>query len=161
TLSAKQGLAGGAWAVQATTDGSVWISAADGLHRWRDGNVTFHRKPSASPASASATTAPAAAAPELEGAPTCLAVDDGGRLWAAVTGGVYYLDGDRFAQAPGLPGKDVWSLAADHHGSAWVSVHLQGLFHAPGGAVEEFPWTRFETSGTPRGALALPPDPCA
>ena len=155
TIAAKQGLSASTWAVQATADGSVWIAATDGLHRWRDGHLTFHGKQAPSPSGGAERTA---TAPVLEGTYGSLAVDDRGRLWVANGAGVSYLEGDRFMRAPGLPARaGMHAVAADRHGNAWVSVVRAGLFRETGGGgVEELPWNRF---GKSAGAAALLPDP--
>jgi signal transduction histidine kinase/ligand-binding sensor domain-containing protein len=155
TIAAKQGLSASTWAVQATADGSVWISATDGLYRWRDGHVSFHGKSAPSPPGAATRIA---TAPVVDGTYGSLAVDDGGRLWVANGAGVSYLEGDRFVRAPGLPARaGMHSVAADRHGNAWVSVGRVGLLRGlGGGGVEELPWTRF---GKTAGAAALLLDP--
>jgi signal transduction histidine kinase/ligand-binding sensor domain-containing protein len=157
SLSAKQGLSSVTWAVMATPDGSVWMSGTDGLNRWRDGHVTFHGKATGSPPTRQSAMQGSAAAPALESVALSLAVDDHGRLWAANKDGVFYLEEDRFVRVPGLPGGNVWSVAPDRHGNAWVSIGLAGLFHGTGGGgAQQFRWTQF---GKSYGATALLPDP--
>src|SRR5262249_9767276 len=150
TIATNQGLSSSnVWTVQATPDGSVWIGTAEGLNRWKDGHVTFHGKQTG--------VTPASAVPLLDRIPPALGVDDRGRRWAATKDAVLHLDGDRFMEAPRLPGGNVWSVAPDRHGNTWVGIGQRALFQrTPDGAVRELAWTRF---GGSIGAVAFLPDP--
>jgi len=150
TMAESQGLSSSnSWAVQATPDGSVWIGTPEGLNRWKDGQVTFHGKQTA--------VTPGSSAPVLDGSARSLGVDDRGRLWAATKDAVLHLDGNRFVAMPGLPGGNVWSIAPEGDGDAWVSIGHGALYRSTrGGSVQELPWKRF---GESVGALSLLPDP--
>jgi len=158
SISVNEGLSNSStFAVLATPDGSVWIGGTDGLSRWKEGNVTFHRRSIASPPSRHSVTTTSATGPAFEGVPQALAMDDGGRLWAASKRGVFSLEADRFMRVPGLPGGNVWSIAPDDHGNAWVGVGYVGLFHGTTDAgAQRVPWSRF---GKAAGANVLLPDP--
>src|SRR5262249_19168704 len=95
-------------------------------------------------------------APVLGTIAASLGLDGQGRLWAATTDEVLYLERDRFVRVPGLPGGNVWSIAPGRE-NTWVSVGLKGLYQrtAPN-AVQEFPWGKF---GKSIGAVALLPEP--
>jgi signal transduction histidine kinase/ligand-binding sensor domain-containing protein len=158
SITTNQGLSNSlTWAVQATADGSIWIAAANGLNRWQDGRFTFYGKRTAATQSRRGGTAESRVVPQLETVSRSLGVDDKGRLWTAITDGVFYLEGDRFVRVPGLPGGNVWSFAPDGPGNMWVSHADVGLFHWTGvGAAQQFRWDQFGSQHF--GATALLPD---
>ncbi len=164
TISVDQGLSNStANGVQATPDGSIWITTSDRLNRWQNGKVTVYGKPDV-PGKGKRTDereffmkarVTEIANSGLRNTVYSLGLDDRGRLWAGNREGVFYFDGARFSQIPGLPGGTIFSIAGYGPG-VWISNNDQGLFYAtPEGAVQRIPWAR---TGHQYGASALLPD---
>jgi len=152
TISVNQGLSNAtAWAVQATPDGAIWIATADGLNRWKNGHVTVYGSQDA-PAGTQTRIAPSA----LRNTALALALDNRGRLWASTREGVFYFEQGRFVRVPGVPGGDLFPMAADGQGRVWIINAQAGLFSlSPEGAVQQFALTRFAPKFR---ATALLPD---
>jgi signal transduction histidine kinase/ligand-binding sensor domain-containing protein len=120
TLSAGAG----ASSVLATTDGSVWIGALDGLYRWADQHMIVD---SGLPKKAFES----------------LLQDDRGRIWVSTQAGVGYLENDRFIAAIGGSGLTIRSIVEDSQGNLWIANQNLGLVQLRrNGEVQQSPWTR-------------------
>jgi ligand-binding sensor domain-containing protein len=109
------------FAVQATSDGSVWIGTPQGLNRWKDGEVTAYR-------ALSTLSRTVVAKDGLRGGVQSLGLDDRERLWASTPDGVAYLEGGEFKRVPDVPaGAGVYSMAGDAHGKVWILHGTSGL----------------------------------
>src|SRR5262249_54696906 len=126
TISQRQGFSGSyPTAVQAVSDGGIWIGTTNELNRWANGHIV--RYPGHSTLGRSngedetklrvrdATTKTANSG--LVGSFRALGTDDAGRLLASTTAGVFYFEGGRFVRVPGLPGGNAYSIAGDGHGN--------------------------------------------
>jgi len=165
TIGVNQGLSNSAvYVLQATPDGAIWIATADGLNRWQNGHVSVYRKQNVSGQNERPgerelvinARATEIANSGLRNTVYSLGHDDQGRLWAGSREGVFYFDRGRFAQVPGVPGGNIFSIAGHGHGNVWISNNDEGLFDSrPEGAVQHISWARF---GHKHGAVALLPD---
>lgn len=126
-------------AVLAAGDGSVWLSTFGGLNRWNDGRMTSYR------GRAERTTA---GAREVVGSGLSgkgvesLFEDSRGRIWVATTGGIGYMEDDRFTPITGVPGGNTLSISEDSSGTLWVANEQFGLFNlrVGGEAPRQTPW---------------------
>ena len=161
TISRQEGLLG-AWAVQATPDGSVWIASRNGVNLWANGELTVYRSQTG-PVESSRANEPRPGTISrvveisnsgLEGAITSLGLDIQ-QIWASTTKGVFYFDDGRFVRVPEIPG-DVSVMAGDGHRNVWIADANAGLFYrTPTGTVQKIPWSRFKQ----RWPRTLAPDP--
>jgi PAS domain S-box-containing protein len=114
-------------AVLATTDGRVWVSAAEYLTRWKNGQPDVFGKDEGMP----------------DGGGQSLFQDNVGRVWVSTYSGLHYFEGDRFVSVEGQPNNEATSIAGDETGNLWVSAP-SGLAHFHNGKlVETIPWTTF------------------
>ena len=107
----KQGVHGGATAVETTHDGTLWMATTRGLYRLRDGAITTDQI-------AVSRNSTAQRPPPIESA-NALHVDRRGRLWIANRHGVFCVDGER-ARAVNTLG-DVLAMADDGDGTMWFA----------------------------------------
>jgi signal transduction histidine kinase/ligand-binding sensor domain-containing protein len=153
TASANQGLSmSGVWSVQATSDGSIWMGTPTELNRLENGRVTVYgrgrpRQGSAKEEDREVSTVPSprqVANSGLSGTPLSLGQDDQGRLLVSTANGLFFFQGDRFIQLPGVPGGNVFSIAADGRGTLWMSNLDVGVFYVSSqGPAQPIPWSRF------------------
>lgn len=106
-------------------DGSLWIGTADGLGRYKDGELTWLTV--------------------KEGLPDpiviCLCEDQDGNLWVGTNHGlIRYRDGfhELYRQANGLPTESVRALLCDTDNSLWVGSGGAGLARLKDGRFEYF-----------------------
>ena len=162
TISVKQGLSIAAVdVVEATPDGSIWIATADGLNRWQGGHMTVYGRRNV-PRSTNETDqgngianvgATEVANSGLRSKVYSLGQDDRGRLWAGGREGVFYFDGGRFVQVPGVPGGDIFAISSGGDGKVWISNNGEGLFYSTiEGPIERIPWGQI---GRKQAASAL------
>jgi signal transduction histidine kinase/ligand-binding sensor domain-containing protein len=127
TLSEKQGVSNApVVSVVADRTGNVWIGTSDGLRKWNQGRITAYRQ-------------------RRIGLPVpgvgLLFPDDRGRIWAATSGALGYLEHDRFVVVPSLPVRAARSMAQDTQTNLWVTDQILGLLRlSPAGDVEPFRW---------------------
>jgi signal transduction histidine kinase/ligand-binding sensor domain-containing protein len=146
TFGAKQGLSGVYATVQAAADGTVWLGSNLGLNHWNRGEITVPRTGS----------------PKREGklngeSPNSLFLDDRGRLWVSTSGGVGYLEKDRFVQLRIAARGSVNAFAEDAEGNIWIADRFQGLFRvSPRLEIQQTRWADF---GRTDFAAALVADP--
>lgn len=101
-------------------DESLWFATAHGLvHRFRSGRSTTFT--------------------EADGLPgtyvTTLATTTGGRLWAAVRGGLALVTRDSvrsWSTADGLPDANLRGVAVERSGHLWIATYSAGLVHFDG-----------------------------
>jgi len=131
TISVDQGLSNPtAWAVESTPDGAIWIATADGLNRLANGHVTVYGSRNAHRG--------------LPSTALSLAKDNRGRLWASTREGVFSFEQGRFVRVPGVAGGDLFPIAVDGQGKAWISNGEARLFSlSPAGGVQQFALTPF------------------
>jgi signal transduction histidine kinase/ligand-binding sensor domain-containing protein len=134
TFSEQQGLSGGGNAsVLAARDGSIWFSPHSQLYRFDRGQVTiYHRpgagiEPTAEEGERRVREVTVAGLPGLD--VVSLFQDHEGRIWVAGTGGVGYLQNDRFVSVNSVPGGVVDAMSGDSKGNLWISIVDRGLFH--------------------------------
>jgi len=125
TISVEQGLSNAlVLSVLAARDGSIWLGS-DGLHRWKDGQVTIYRKQNGLPSDSIDS----------------LFQDDRERVWVSTDSGLVYFENGRFIPVPEVPGGFVSSIVEDNTGDLWISHQDQGVFHLRGrSVVEQIPW---------------------
>ena len=162
TLSEQQGLSGsGNASVLTVRDGSIWFSPHDRLYRLDRGQVTIYRepkggiKPVAREAERPVQEVSVAGLPQHEVA--SLFQDMNERIWVAATGGVGYLQDNRFVPVSSVPGGVVDAMAGDPKGNLWISIVDRGLFHLLGDSlVQHIPWAALKHNDM---ATALAADP--
>jgi signal transduction histidine kinase/ligand-binding sensor domain-containing protein len=145
TYSENQGLSSGrVRSVLASADGSVWIGTSDGLNRWSNGQMTVYR-PRRAPRKAGGMAFTSRNVREINGAGMPDAVDamleaSDHRVWLSTTGGVGFLENDRFIVVPGVPGGFVRGILEDSQKSLWFAYPKAGLFRVNRAArdVEQF-----------------------
>ncbi len=160
TISMNQGLSNNnVWSVLGARDGSVWLGTADGLNRWKGGQITVYRKHR----SQATSSRPELSAREIidNGLPNdsvdSLFQDDHGRIWVATGSGFAYFDNGRFVPASAPPAGSVLSIAGDSVENFWISDRSRGLLHLfRGSVVEQIPWAEFASKD---GAFSLLTDP--
>ncbi|MBV8553909.1 MAG: hypothetical protein JOY54_21645, partial [Acidobacteriaceae bacterium] len=151
TISRNEGLSSSApYSVQATPDGSIWIGSLEGLNRWQNGQMTLYVGSGArqgkvgepiNDSSASARSTPKIADSGLEGEVRSLGQDDRGRLRVTTSDGVFFFENGRFTRVRGVAGGNIFSIAADGHGGAWILDGGADLLHLdPDGDVQHIPW---------------------
>jgi signal transduction histidine kinase/streptogramin lyase len=124
--------------VVAATDGSLWLTAVDGLTRWKDGQTTIFRRTSGLP----------------DDSTQSLFEDSRGRIWVFTKGGLAYSDGGRFVAVPGVPSEEVFSITGDQAGNLWLSG-TRGLTHLRlARLVEHFPWSILRRTQQAKVALS-------
>ncbi len=141
-ISAEQGLSAAVLSVLAASDGSVWLGAVDGVHRWNQGQTTSYRQ-------------------RTDGLPDdtveALFQDDRRRIWAITPSGAAYFDNGRFVPVRGLSGGGVHAIGGDGEGGFWISHQDLGLFHMLRESLSQrTSWTQL---GRKDFADALLPDP--
>jgi PAS domain S-box-containing protein len=160
TFSEPEGLSsGGSTSAVVARDGSIWFSPHGRLYRFDRGQITIYHEPG--------VMAPVAdeerpvrevtlvGLPEL--AVASLFQDNNGRIWVAATGGVGYLQNERFVPVNSVPGGVVDAIAGDAKGNLWISIVDRGLFHLFGGKlVQHIPWAALGRNDL---ATALAVDP--
>jgi signal transduction histidine kinase/ligand-binding sensor domain-containing protein len=129
TFTEREGISVGAAHAVAAKDGSLWWLNADrNLSRWDRGPGGDGR----------VRKAKVAGLPKHEQA--FLLQDNDARMWVAATGGVGYVDGDRFVPIE-APGGLVYAMAGDANGNLWISNFDRGLLHLfRGKLVSQIPW---------------------
>jgi signal transduction histidine kinase len=164
TISRNQGISSSeAWSVQAPTDGNIWIGTPDGLNRWANGRVTVYRGRMAlgqgrqrdkSELKGSVVVTEISNS-GLVGTPQSLGLDDAGRFWASSNHGVFYFERGAFIRVAGIPGGNIYSIAADGQGSVWILHSTAGIFYrTPNAVVQHIPWSQFPQ----KTARAMLPD---
>jgi ligand-binding sensor domain-containing protein/signal transduction histidine kinase len=140
TSSVSQGLSSAdVSSVLAATDGSVWIGTSDGLNRWNNGEMTIYRGHSAR----AMTGVHAIGAGLPEKGVESIFRDGRGRIYVSTSGGVGYLDNDRFISLAGTPGSVIRSIVEDARGNLWIANQGLGLVQLLGnGGVQQRPWAR-------------------
>jgi len=146
TFSEQQGLSGGGNAtVLAARDGSIWFTPHSQLYRFEKGQVTIYHQPGGGIESTAeeperrVREVTVADLPGLEVA--SLFQDHEGRVWVAATGGVGYLQNDRFVSVNSVPGGVVEAMSGDPKSNLWISIVDRGLFHLFGDKlVQHIPW---------------------
>lgn len=134
TFSEQQGLSGGGnGSVLAARDGSIWFSPHSRLYRFDKGQVTIYHQPGASIGSTAEGGETRVRQVSVAGLPgldvASLFQDYEGRVWVAGTGGVGYLQNDRFVSINSVPGGVVDAISGDSKGNLWISIVDQGHFH--------------------------------
>jgi signal transduction histidine kinase/ligand-binding sensor domain-containing protein len=146
TFSEQQGLSGGGNAsVLAARDGSIWFSPHSQLYRFDKGNVTNYHQPGGGIESTAEEAVRRVRDMTVVGLPgldvASLFQDHKGRIWVAGTGGVGYLQNDRFVSVNSVPGGVVDSMSGDTKSNLWISILDRGLFHLlEGKLVQHIPW---------------------
>ena len=165
TATVGRGLATAVGAVLADRDGSVWISTDTSLDRFRNGYWTIYssrRQPPPDPRSARPAQTATDESIVLKGFPDAAAgsllQDSRGRLWLGTySGGLGYLEGERFVRVAGVEAGPIDSIVEDSEGSVWIAHRDSGLMRiSPGGEVRSMLWTSISLSGAAR---RLAPDP--
>ena len=83
--------------------------------------------------------------------------DNRRRIWVSTSGGVGYLENDRFISINGIPGGEVQAIAQDAGGNLWIANMNLGLFQLlPEKVVQQIPWSRL---GRKDFATSLAADP--
>ncbi len=116
-LGKQENLAGRvAFAVHGARDGSVWITASEGLSRWRDGKFVNYRAPRDYPAN------------DLRS----IAESRDGTMWfGGFRSGLVRWSGQAFAKVP-LSDDDTQSLFVDRDDHLWVASRHGGLTELAG-----------------------------
>ena len=146
TFSEQQGLSGGGSAsVLAARDGSIWFTPHSQLYRFDKGQVTMYHQPgrgiesTIDEAKGRVREVAVVGLPGLEVA--SLFQDNEGRIWVAGTGGVGYLQDDRFVSINSVPGGVVDAMSGDPKSNLWISIVDRGLFHLfRGKLVQHISW---------------------
>ncbi|MGA3046352.1 MAG: two-component regulator propeller domain-containing protein [Terracidiphilus sp.] len=146
TFSEQQGLSGGGNAsVLAARDGSIWFSPHSQLYRFDRGQVTIYHRPGAGIEPTAEEGERRVREVAVVGLPgldvVSLFQDHEGRIWVAGTGGVGYLQNDRFVSVNSVPGGVVDAMSGDSKGNLWISIVDRGLFHLfEEKLVQHIPW---------------------
>jgi signal transduction histidine kinase/ligand-binding sensor domain-containing protein len=146
TFTERQGLSSsGSASAIAARDGSIWFSPNGRLYRFERGQVTIYHQPGGGiepnqeEAERRVREVSVAGLPELGVA--SLFQDTDGRIWIAATGGVGYLQNDRFVLVDSIPGGVADAMADDAKGNLWISIVNRGLFHVfRDKLVQHIPW---------------------
>lgn len=170
TFTERQGLSSsGSASAIAARDGSIWFSPYGRLYRFERGQVTIYHEPGGGiyhepgggiepnqeEAERRVREVSVAGLPELGVA--SLFQDNDGRIWIAATGGVGYLQNDRFVLVDSIPGGVAEAMAGDAKGNLWISIVNRGLFHLfRDKLVQHIPW---DALGRDDLATALAVDP--
>jgi signal transduction histidine kinase/ligand-binding sensor domain-containing protein len=124
TLSTVEGLSGDLiTALWGSRDGSLWVgTSANGLNRVRNGAITQYQISAGLP-----TT-------------TILSLheDSAGRLWTGTTGGLAYLQNNRFIEAKAADGghlERVYLMAGARDGQFWLADMQRGLLRLRDGSL--------------------------
>jgi signal transduction histidine kinase/streptogramin lyase len=81
--------------------------------------------------------------------------DELGRIWVLATGGVGYLQNERFIRLPAIPGGEAFSISGDTKGNLWISNWDHGLLHIRDESlVEQVPWTTMGGKGIASALVA-------
>jgi signal transduction histidine kinase/ligand-binding sensor domain-containing protein len=163
TVSAKEGFlcASQPGSIVAGRDGSIWQGGPNGLCRWRNGQVTLYHEPNTEvprtyfSAMAKVQEVTASGFPKH----TFMSVfeDALGRIWVLATGGVGYMQNDRFIRLRAVPGGNAFSISGDTKGNLWISNWEHGLLHIRGETlVEQVPWPQLGGKGFASGLAADP-----
>jgi ligand-binding sensor domain-containing protein len=143
TFSRKQGVSNAAGgSVLTDQDGSVWVGTLDGLKRWSRGQTITYRQNARGRQGAPPTVRGIAGSGSPDPDVGSLFRDGRGRIWVTTVGGFGYLANDRIVPIPGIPGRNVRSVAQDTGGNVWVAHQDLGLFRlSPEGDVQQTPLT--------------------
>jgi signal transduction histidine kinase/ligand-binding sensor domain-containing protein len=137
--------------VLAARDGSVWLSAPDGLNQVDAAGVTVysdHGAPSANTRVIRTGGLPDHRASLFE--------DFGGRIWISSLSGVGYLENERYTPTA-APGGVIWAFTEDNNGDLWMANPQVGLIHLT--RTNEFhrtPWETFGSQGVGRTLASNP-----
>ena len=142
TFAEQEGLSsGGSSSVLAARDGSIWYSPHGYLYMFDKGRVTVYRppgawsNPTAEESERKVREVTVAGLPDLDVA--SLFQDHDGRIWIAGTGGVGYLQNNRFVRVNSVPAGIVAAICGNARGDLWISMIDRGLFHLFRGKLEQ------------------------
>jgi signal transduction histidine kinase/ligand-binding sensor domain-containing protein len=162
TYSRNEGLSSDITAsVLAASDGGVWFNAENRLSRLDRGQITIYHAPTQPSEQLRQDVQQRLRTIIVSGLPNhdlgSLFQDGDRHIWLAATGGVGYLDDDRFVSIKGVPGGVVYAIGGDKSGNLWISNFDAGLLHLLNGRlVQQIPWTALGRNDL---ATALAVDP--
>jgi len=110
--------------VIAAADRSMWVAAAEGVSRWKDGGFRYFFKEPGLPASGG----------------QALFQDHRGRVWVSTYGGLAYFDKEKFSSVGGQPGNDIVSITGDDAGNLWLAGPGNIVRFANDKPVEDIDW---------------------
>jgi signal transduction histidine kinase/ligand-binding sensor domain-containing protein len=147
--------------VLAAKDGSVWVNSSNRLGSRDRDQITIYRAPTQPLEPLRPDVQERLRTISVSGLPDhafgSLFQDGDGHIWLAATGGVGYLDNDRFVSIKGVPGGVVYAIGGDKSGNLWISNFDAGLLHLLNGRlVQQIPWTALDRNDL---ATALAVDP--
>jgi signal transduction histidine kinase/ligand-binding sensor domain-containing protein len=156
-LSVKQGLPGGMHAISSDGAGGVWMTDAEGLAKWTNGELLAYGTRGARVSRAGAREYLVTGLPS--GPIAHVSQGSRKRTWLVLPTAPTpfgYLRDDKFVEVPGVASRQVRTVVEDERANVWISDQQLGLLHmSESGQVSRTPWSAFSHTDF---ATAIAPD---